>query len=223
MPSVVDEAVSFYAGSLEGLDGSGDGVLFYDLADRYAEHFKTAGRNGNSASGTAKVNLDLLELVDSASAHIVTADCKGVRDDTTLIVQGMTIPLIQGTLRNTYSTSVGGQDGEKEEAESAIFAAAVLPFVAACNATDADTIYENTKTGQTNVDFQAVKMAFENNYDCMGIIGDDVGGLWDPETKSYFEGAEPAGFSDLDDSSSGIIGITACFMLGLASLINLMI
>ena len=58
----VDEAVVFYAGSLEGPDGSGDGVLTYNLADKRASDFKTAGEYGDSVEGTAKVNYDIVGL-----------------------------------------------------------------------------------------------------------------------------------------------------------------
>jgi len=227
----VDEAVAFYAGSLEGTDGSGDGVLTYNLADNRASDFKTAGENGDSIEGTAKVNIDLLEEFKKASDHIVNAECASVRDDTTRIVQLMTIPLIQGTLRYAYFTGEQNDTTQKSEAEGAIFAASVLPFVAACNEADAEIIYENTKTGQANsANFTAVKDAFERNYECMGVTPADVGGLWDTETNDYFPLAAPPGTSDGGTSeggtsnggtSGGALGFSTHMALGVSLVVSL--
>jgi hypothetical protein len=218
--AAVDEAVAFYEGSLEGFHGEGDGVLLYNLADKRAAQFKTAGRNGDSVLGTAKVNYDLLELLESASAHIASADCQSVRGNTTKIVRVMTIPLIQGTLRYIYLTEIEeGATPEKLDAEHAIFAACVLPFVAACNTADADKIYEHTKTGAVRTDFQVVKTAFENNYECMGITGADIGGLWNPDMNTYFEGAEPFGIRV--ESNSGAMGLQPYFIVGVIWVVNI--
>ena len=65
-------------------------------------------------------------------------------------------------------------------------------MVHACNANDALTIYTEMKTGSSgNTDFPAVKKAFENNYKCLGLTGDDIGGLFDTVTDDYYPGAEP--------------------------------
>ena len=87
----------------------------------------------------------------------------------------MTIPLIQGTIRYAY---ICGSDDftvardssaqVKALAEGATFAAAVVPFVAACGPdgeADADTIYdEMTTLGNGGYpDYDKVKEAFENN------------------------------------------------------------
>ena len=54
--------------------------------------------------------------------------------------------------------------GAKERAEGAVFAAAVLPQVHACNAASAKTIYDNMNINGAAVDFNAVKAAFEGCY-----------------------------------------------------------
>lgn len=156
----VDEAVAFYAGSL-----APDGVLFYNLANKLASEFGTA------TDGTAQVNADLLEAFDSAKESIVGADCAGLRTDTTKIVQLMSIPLVQGTIKYTGARAAA----ETDQAERVIFAASVLPFVANCSTEDADVIYDNTQAGATTMDIDAVKTAFANNYECMGISAADVG------------------------------------------------
>eukprot|EP00965_Chrysotila_dentata_P233647 6199712-Pleurochrysis_carterae.AAC.1 len=55
-----DEGVAFYTGSLEGTNGTGTGKLLYALADKRCAETKTCGHDGNSDSGTAKVNIDIL-------------------------------------------------------------------------------------------------------------------------------------------------------------------
>jgi len=212
--------VAFYAGSLEGSDGSGDGVLTYNLADKRAADFKTGGANGNSLEGTAKANLDVLEVFASMSEHIVNADCDAGREDTTRIVQLMTIPLVQGTLRYAHKMGVQGDTSQKSEAEGAVFAATVLPFVAACNADDADIIYNNMKTGQASTDYAAVKEAFENNYGCMGITAADVGEIQDVSTTVSDNGdSDQDGDSD-KDGGLGIDSGALSFSAGIAMVVT---
>jgi hypothetical protein len=181
----VDEAVAFYAGSL-----APEGVLIYNLAQSKAEEFGTfadgtSEGKQDSSSPVAQVNVNLLEDFNLAKESIVGADCTALRTDTTRIVQLMSIPLVQGTLKYT---AAGAAADEDEQAERVIFAATVLPFVAACSTEDADVIYDNTKAGATAVDLAAVKTAFANNYECMGISAADVG---------EFNG------TDLEDGGSG--------------------
>merc|ERR1712176_1204430 len=70
------------------------------------------------------------------------------------------------------------------------------------------------KTGQNNrANFAEVKKAFQSVYDCMGIRGTDVGGLWNEATGDYFVGARPMS-GEQTHSSRGvnislIIGCTA--------------
>lgn len=169
----VDEAVAFYAGSL-----APDGVLIYNLAQSKAEEFGTfadgtSEGKQDSSIPVAQVNVDLLDVFNSAKSAIVGADCAGLRGNTTRIVQLMTIPLVQGTLK--YATIGGPTADDETQGERVIMAATVLPFVAACNPDDADVIYENTKAGATTVDVAAIEEAFANNYDCMGITAADIG------------------------------------------------
>lgn len=189
----LDEAVAFYAGSLEGAAGSsGEGVFPYALADKRAANFKTAGINGGEAEGKAKVNFDIFKQFSAMQDKLKKKDCTGARAHKERISQLIFVPLIQGTLRYAFITSTDPTSGTKAEAEGATFAAGVLPVVAACSPDDADTIYENMKVGQGgNADFAAVKAAFESNYACMGIGCSDVGGLWDDAQQSYEEGAAP--------------------------------
>merc|ERR1711884_918080 len=94
-------------------------------------------------------------------------------------------------LRYAYKTDTE-PFSEKAEAEGTIFALGVVPAVAHCDPDAADLIARNMVAGQQNTaDFGKVKAAFESTYDCLGIDGAMVGGLYDAATGSYFEGAEP--------------------------------
>ena len=98
--------------------------------------------------------------------------------------------MIQGSLRYAYKVDKL-QGGEKENAEGAVFAAAVLPVVHAADPQAAQTIYDNMKVGAGSTDVQAVKKAFESVYPDLGINCADVGGFWNEGTKDYYPGMEP--------------------------------
>jgi len=94
------------------------------------------------------------------------------------------VPLVQGSLRYAYKIGeVPGDRSQKNAAEGAVFTAAVLPLVAQCNPTAAETISSNMKFGLydagTFPSFTAVKAAFESTYSCLGITCAQVGGLVD--------------------------------------------
>lgn len=104
----------------------------------------------------------------------------------------------QGTLRYAYKVDqLNG--GSKEKAEGAIFAAAIVPRVAYCSATAAQTIMSNMKWGAASTDFAAVKKSFEETYSCLNITCADVGGLWFDSNNDYYDGASPCS----DPSTNG--------------------
>jgi hypothetical protein len=187
-----DEAVAFYTGSLEGIDGSGNGNLLYALADKRCANFKTCGRDGQELEGSAKINHDIFQQFKAGQRDLLQGKCSDARKKKERIAQLMYVPMIQGTLRYAFITATESTSGEKAEAEGAIFAAAVLPTVHACNEGDAQKIYENMSVGSgKSTDYKAVKKAFEKNYGCMKISCSDVGGLYDDGNMEYFEGMEP--------------------------------
>ncbi|CAN0550013.1 unnamed protein product, partial [Laminaria digitata] len=63
-PHAWDEGWAFYAGSLEGVDGSGDGFMIHALADKRCENFATctADDDGSDISGNSAVNAEMLKL-----------------------------------------------------------------------------------------------------------------------------------------------------------------
>jgi len=192
-----DEGVAFYAGSLEGVDGSGSGAMIYNLADKRCSNYKTCA---DGLTGTSKVNTALFKEFALGRDKLLGSKCDDARPIKDRIIELMSIPLVQGALR--YAYKVGIQDlrsDGKAYAEGAAFSAAILPRVHACNAADATTIANNMNIelgwaeGQGMKDYAAVKKAFENNYACMGITCEDVGGLWSSGDESYYAGADPCG------------------------------
>jgi len=195
----VDKAVAFYAGSLEGAEGTGNGKLMYGMADHRATAFRTAGPDADDDEGKSKVNYDIFRELKEMQKEIERKECNEAHRRKRHIISHMFIPLIQGTLHYAHL----GKDGnisERSNVEGATWAASVLPMVAYCSADDASTIYNNMKIGQTDkVDFAAVKVAFENNYECLDVKCVDVGGIWDSASQSYRQDGEPCTFDEPDD------------------------
>jgi hypothetical protein len=214
----LDEAVAFYTGSLQE---EGNGQLMYALADKRCSNFNTCGRDGDSSEGQSMVNFEIFADFDRMKSALGEKECDSARTFKESIVRQMFVPLIQGTLRYAYFTGVQPEGTQKSEAEGAAFAAAVLPMVHACDADDAQTIYDSMKTGQANTaDFKAVKKAFEKNYACLGITCQDVGGLWNSADEVYFEGANPCGSGSGSSSKVGVavgssVGGLVALVLGL--------
>jgi len=212
-----DEAVAFYTGSLEGTDGSGSGKLAYALADKRCTNFKTCGDLGDVTNGSSKVNIDMFRYFNIGQAKLAKGECSSAREEKDAIEKLMLIPLIQGTLRYAYKTD-NEPYSEKAEAEGVVFALSVVPAIHACDPAAAEVIASNMKAGQYGTaSFPDVKAAFESTYDCLGIDGAMVGGLYDAATGSYFEGAEPmvtksSGASAGMLVSAGVAAFTSLFM-----------
>lgn len=187
-----DEGVAFYTGSREGAaeGGNSNGVLSYRLAEKRCTNFKTCGENHDATSGTSYVNIELFKQLSIGAHNILLGNCEAARPVLHKMVALMAIPLIQGTLRYAYKLDkMSG--GDKERGEGAVFAAAIVPRVAACSSGDAATIMNHMKVGASSTSFAAVKTAFENNYDCMKITCEEVGGLYLSAESRYYDGADP--------------------------------
>ena len=74
----------------------------YALAEKRCGNFKTCGTNGNELSGTSKVNIDLGEQFAAGQYYLHVGQCQDAVAPKNRIVQLMTVPLIQGTLRYAY-------------------------------------------------------------------------------------------------------------------------
>jgi hypothetical protein len=175
----IDEAAAFFAGSLEGASPTGNpdtGKLFFRLGEKRCANFGTC----TGTHGQAAANAEIVAKLQKASVELVNSRCLNVVPLKKRIVELMSIPLIQGSLRYSWKVAEDPTAGLKERAEAAVFAAAILPRVAACNPDKAKLISDNMKIDAANpmsVGFTAVKEAFESTYDCLGITCEDIGGL----------------------------------------------
>jgi len=203
-----DEAVAFYTGSLEGVDGSGDGKLIYALADKLSPNFKTGGDLADSISGTSHANLEIFKNFGQGKDNIAAGNCAGAKENKNKIEALMTIPLVQGTLRYAWKGEYEDYS-EAASAELATFAMAVLPVVSECDEDAADKIFKEAKVGNRNPEHAVIKSAFESVYDCMGIRCKDVGGLWNDPTKAYYPNAEPCDYVAAGDEKADSAGFQA--------------
>mmetsp|Transcript_20680 Transcript_20680/g.43807 ORF Transcript_20680/g.43807 Transcript_20680/m.43807 type:complete len:555 (+) Transcript_20680:69-1733(+) len=185
-----DEGVCFYTGSIEGQDGAGDGSLLHQLADKRCADYKTCGVDGTDLEGMARLNYELFDLFALGNFQLQSGNCPAARDTTKRVTQKMYIPMIQGAMRYAYKMEKL-QGDEKEAAEGAAFAAAVLPRIHAASPEAAQTIYNNLRVGASSTDSAAVKSAFESVYPALGITCAEMGGLWNEAEKSYYSGMEP--------------------------------
>lgn len=218
---LMEGAYSFYAGSLEGDTGGGQGLLQYDIADQLCVDFKTCGDNGYKVKGTSKVNIEILQHFYHMQDSYLNHKCTDARKSKDRVAQLLTIPLIQGTLKQAYINHRKPGASLTDEAIGASYAFGVIPIVAKCNQNDARIIYDNMKPNREfDTDFTAVKGAFERNYVCMRITCEDVGGYFyhGMAGHHYYEDAEPChseGWVDPDARTPGqIAAITIAAVFG---------
>lgn len=222
-----DQAVAFYAGSLEG-----EGVLMYSFANNMCVAFHACGNDGSKKVGSSYTNNQVVEEFKAGQKNIRQKQCELARANKERIVKLMTIPLIQGALYLAYIQDFQQEEIDQEEvlknrARGATFAAAILPIVHECNENDASTIYNNLGLSSMNtvndVDFLAVKGALENNYDCMGVTCKSVGGVWVKAGNGYAKYASPCGVMDdeEDTSASNISLYVVCSTLLLGFVMSL--
>lgn len=229
----IDAAAAFYAGSLEGEAGSGEGKFAFDLADRRCMNFMTCGEYSNEESGISHVNIQIVREMEQLQLAVLQTQCNVAKSSKETIVNYLKVPLIQSVLHYAYQRQFQNpkvaSDAEQLEAEGATFTAAILPWVHACNADHATNIYNQMKVGSSasNVDFKAIKRSFESVYPCLGITCGDVGGVH--SVNGYYAGAAPCNDGsvvqpDTDPSTSknpnagpvvgSLIGVLCAALLG---------
>merc|ERR1719353_311855 len=210
-----DEGVAFYvgskmtyddllAGNLPTLDKKGK--MVYTLANKRCKNYMTCGPDGDAGIGEAKANIDLFQLFQLGQYELLAGNCAKVVPIKNDIVKKMTVPLVQGALRYAYKVAKL-QGADKEKAEGAVFAAAVLPLVSSCNANAAKVISDNMKIDSAKPmgdGFPKVREAFESTYSCLGITCAHVGGLLLTDT-TYHDGFSPC--SDGENVASGTAAI----------------
>merc|ERR1712151_265767 len=168
-----DEAWAFYTGSLEGKFGNAAGIFPYRLAENMCMIMDTC------LAGKSKVNRELENAFIDGKNMIDQGNCDGAKAFKSTIMTKMSIPLVQATFNSAYSI-LDGDTSSQAKAKVAAFAGSILPQVANCSTADADTIKSKLwidSPALSTAGFTNVKKAFEDNYACMGITCDDIGGM----------------------------------------------
>merc|ERR1719146_621105 len=123
----------------------------------------------------------LFKLFTKGKVALQAGNCSDVPAIKKTIVELMSIPLVQGSLRYAYKVAKL-QGGSKEFAEGAAFSAAILPRIHACDASAAKVISDNmnmeiSESARMSAGFSAVRTAFEKTYTCPGFSCAAIGGL----------------------------------------------
>merc|ERR1719159_1937261 len=162
--------------------------MIHALADKRCKNFGTC----SAANGGSAVNEALFKEFNAGKVALQQGKCDDVAPIKKRIVELMSVPLVQGSLRYAYKVAKL-QGGSKEFAESAAFSAAILPRIHNCDADAAKIISDNMNidsASQMGAGFEAVRAAFEKTYACLGITCAHVGGLIMSGTE-YYEGFSP--------------------------------
>ena len=214
----VDAAAAYYFGSLE--DGNGAGKLMYHVADIECKEFKTCDVSGDSISGHAKANIEILHHLQTMQTNVTNRQCPDARSRKDQITKWIKVVLVQGTLRFAYLR----QQNETTPADVAIgaaYTASITPFLSACSFTDAEIITNNMET-TARPNFGLVKQTFEKHYTCLGIKCSDVGGYWDQSRNAYHVGAEMCTF-DVVEGEEGVSKITRTHWGVLGAVLGMMV
>jgi len=219
-----DEAVAYYTGS-RSLIHNRDGNMIYHSAILRCDEFKTCGATSDQRDEDPYVNIESFKHFNEGQQNIVNGKCSALRKNKERIVTMMTIPLIQATLRYAHIIAHEDRFYEKHGAESVLYTMTVLPLIHACSEQNAEIIYQNMKSkNNANVDFTAVKKAFEGTYKCLNIKCSDVGGIWETRSGDYKADALPCGMRDdrafwmiLGGSAAGLVLISIAGLVWLRS------
>jgi len=189
------------------------------VADKRCANFKTCGEHEHRVKGSSKVNLEIFKNFKKGLSFFLHGECSALRETKDSIKSLMYIPLIQTTLRYAWKMNFE-PPSENNEAQGIAAALAIVPAIWACDESAGDTIAQNmfTRDGR-NPDFSSIKAAFEATYECLGVDGAIVGGLYDAENKTYLKEAEPYGYVEGDHSYGSLVVWLLLTILGLVSLV----
>ena len=177
-----DEAVAFYAGSLEGplSGGLAAGELSFRLAEKRCANYATC----TGAAGISLANDNIMAAFDTGRDAITAGDCAGGAAQMDIIKMQMLVPLIQGTLRYAFKADPARPNPDtspaKEIGEGWAFATAILGSVNHCDATVATMLRINMDIAATTAvadGYAAVVAGVQSTYPCLGITCADIGGL----------------------------------------------
>lgn len=174
--ALVDEAVALYVGSLQDTFSESDaGYMMYATADRLCQVFNTCdGTLASTGQPTSRVNANIMQQFAEMQQNVLQGLCLEATTNRDRIQQQIFIPLIQGTIRSSYLNE-GGTGSEYCAADTAIYAASILPLILNCSSSDAKTLFEQTEPSTTLTSAATVLEILANSYSCLGISADDVG------------------------------------------------
>jgi len=169
-----DEGWAFYAGSLEG--GNGTGYSAYILAEKRARNFNT------TVGAQSSVNVRFLAAMAAGQGQVAVAGNAAALLQTVKCIRGlMAVPPIQGCLRYAYKVAAVSLAAElpKEAAEAWAFCAAALPGLAAVDPAVAAAVRAETfLSGSRRAGWPVVRAAFgAATLNAMGVRCADVGTL----------------------------------------------
>jgi len=140
----------------------------------------------------AKLNIYIIELFSKGATAVQFGDIATVQQTIKEIESQITVGYIQGTLKYGYQLAklAEGADFAKMLGEGVSLAAASIPQLWKCSKKAADFVqkeykYKNAyKTWEFPDD--KIRLAFECNYECLGISCADIGSLYDGNTEALF-------------------------------------
>jgi len=215
-PHAWDEGWAFYAGSLEGERGGLAGVQLWNLAAKRCKDFGTCEGTTDNENKLATANQIALDMAERGRDKIGRKMCNDAQQEFLVIVNQMTVPLIQGMLKYAYKSdpknelgSCFGKPCPKELGEAWAFAAAVLPRINTCSSEVAEMIRANLDVhtvGEAPMKdgYVAFKTQVESTYDCLGLSCDDIGEYQD--TAGPYPGMEAC--TDIDAPIAGFVPTT---------------
>lgn len=203
-----DEAVAFYAGSLEGAAPlvATSGEMLFRLAQKRCKNFNTcgkltgtAGSRVGSTSGIAIANQNILASFKIGAEALATyrettAGCDSGAREMNYIKAQMSVPMVQGMLRYAYKGEIS--QSPKERMEGHVFMMAILPQINTCSSAAADLIKKNMDFASTKYvadGYKAVYNAMYGVLPCMGLTCEDIGGLVNSGSgagATYYEGTD---------------------------------
>eukprot|EP00527_Entomoneis_sp_CCMP2396_P008844 CAMPEP_0198142246 /NCGR_PEP_ID=MMETSP1443-20131203/5090_1 /TAXON_ID=186043 /ORGANISM="Entomoneis sp., Strain CCMP2396" /LENGTH=560 /DNA_ID=CAMNT_0043805215 /DNA_START=40 /DNA_END=1722 /DNA_ORIENTATION=+ len=183
----LDGAVAFYTGDVYHETGKGN--LMYGLAQNMCKEFRTCGKYATEAQGEAKVNFDIFLEFNSMQKNFDSSHCLEAKMSKEVIAHEIFAPLFQASLLALHMDKL--QNTTETKAESLIFTTILLPLLRHCDIQVAKEIaYLIADRSAEDDTFSIIKIGFEENYRCVGMGCLNVGGIWDPLTNTYVEGAE---------------------------------
>ena len=165
---LLDEAVAFYVGSIEGEEEGGrdGGQLLYAVAKKLCDTFGVCSTGGDASS-----NVEIMQSFLQISIEITQGECDSA-EETLLenIAPGLLVPLIQGTLN--YAVVNDGLPQETQEGSLGTgyaFAQSILPLIDVGDLSASQMIGENLQFTLTDAPvpdgaaavFEAVKSGIQ--------------------------------------------------------------